>query len=146
MKTEKWKFVHTEPDLVFNSKYLEFRKNISLLVFYLFVFFQAYPDKRKFHSCLKSNNDVYVFGGVYYTIGQDELTQVENRVWKLDLNTFKWKKLKIKMPKNTFFHASAITSVRAFASHCTFRCKKLKRNLNFFSYLSRTALRFFMAV
>jgi N-acetylneuraminic acid mutarotase len=55
---------------------------------------------------------VFVFGGVYYELGNEELTQVENCVWKLDLKTFKWKKLKIRMPKLTFFHASAISSVR----------------------------------
>lgn len=64
---------------------------------------QAFPMGRLCHSCVQVGSAVYVIGG--YT-GQLVLRDI----WKLDLNSFTWTKMKNFLLENaTYFHSSSLT-------------------------------------
>ena len=72
------------------------------------LFLKGYPEKRKFHSCYLIDNYVYLFGGMYCDVELNIFSSVENTVWRLDMNDFRWEDINIKMPILTYFHASCI--------------------------------------
>ena len=49
-------------------------------------------------------SDVYMLGGY-------DGTEIYGDIWKLNLKTYKWTKLAAQMPKPSYFHSAAITSV-----------------------------------
>lgn len=84
MKTAKWEFISTLPDLKTNK----------------------YPIQRKFHSCIKVDNYIYMFGGMHCDVERNIFTVVDNAMWRLELNELRWQRLMIKMPCLTYFHAA----------------------------------------
>jgi len=84
LDTNKWKFIDTHPET----------KN------------RSFPEKRKFHSCIKIDKFCYVFGGLFCDVEDDVFRSVENCVWRLNLTNLHWEKFDIKLPVNTYFHAA----------------------------------------
>jgi hypothetical protein len=84
------------------------------LIFVFKIFYQnlEYPEHRKFHSCVRIDNYCYVFGGLYFL--EYSCKSVENCVWRINLVDLKWEKLDIKMPINSYFHATCSNDVFKF--------------------------------
>ena len=71
------------------------------------------PLARRCHGCILLEQDdsnqhpsIFIIGG----IGGETGTQVYDNVWKLDLVTLSWHKMKKTMlPFQTYFHSTAVT-------------------------------------
>jgi hypothetical protein len=56
---------------------------------------------------------------VYISGGLDEMGHGLRTIWRLDLDSLRWNKLPIELPKPLFFHSAAMTEVgneRVFAA------------------------------
>ncbi|XP_062522756.1 kelch domain-containing protein 10-like [Corticium candelabrum] len=57
----------------------------------------GFPSPRRFHSCAKYGDNVYMCGGTTF------LDHIYNDVWRLDLTTFQWTKMWQTLPTPVFF-------------------------------------------
>lgn len=90
IETNKWEFVSTLPDLNTNT----------------------YPEKRKFHSCLRVDHFAYMFGGMYCNLEDNWVFRsVDNCVWQLNMIDLRWRRLNMPMTCLTSFHAADRKSV-----------------------------------
>ncbi|KAB7501797.1 Kelch domain-containing protein 10 [Armadillidium nasatum] len=63
---------------------------------------ESYPKPRKCHILVKYKQCIYIQGGT------NEAEHLKD-LWKLDLKTMKWKKLKCSTEKSIYFHSAAVT-------------------------------------
>ncbi|RNA40279.1 kelch domain-containing 10 -like protein [Brachionus plicatilis] len=84
IETDNWEFINTYADVKTNS----------------------FPEKRKFHSCIRISDYVYVFGGMHCDLENNVFRSVENCVWRLNMLNLRWQKLDLKIPCLTYFHAA----------------------------------------
>ncbi|XP_077985903.1 kelch domain-containing protein 10-like isoform X2 [Glandiceps talaboti] len=62
----------------------------------------GYPPPRKYHSCVQTENDVYITGGHNgYEVFKD--------IWKLSLPDLQWTRLDVDLVEPLFFHSAALT-------------------------------------
>jgi len=62
----------------------------------------GYPDARRCHGLVQFHNQVWVIGGY-------DGSDIFPDVWKLDLETFQWRRLDIELPTPVYFHAVTIS-------------------------------------
>lgn len=62
----------------------------------------GFPGRRRCHGCCQLGKNGYITGGF-------SGRRIYDDVWKLNIETLEWTKLKIKLPEPVYFHASAIT-------------------------------------
>lgn len=63
----------------------------------------GYPQPRKFHSAVTYNGQTFICGG----IGLEGA--VFDDIWRLDLGTLRWSKMRSSLPIGLFFHSAAVT-------------------------------------
>lgn len=61
-----------------------------------------YPVSRRCHGCVQMAHLVFVFGGTNGATIFDD-------VWRLDLDSFTWKKLDVTLPTPLFFHGASLS-------------------------------------
>lgn len=63
---------------------------------------QEYPKPRRCHGCVQRNNQVYIVGGID---GND----ICDDLWRLNLETAQWTKLRERMPLPVYFHGTGVS-------------------------------------
>ncbi|XP_023339632.1 kelch domain-containing protein 10 [Eurytemora carolleeae] len=84
----EWKYTKTEPD----KFVIDFSNNRL----------DGFPDPRRCHSALARDHMVYIIGGY-------DGNTIFDDIWRLDLLTLQWIKLRVILPNPVYFHASTLT-------------------------------------
>lgn len=63
---------------------------------------QEYPKPRRCHGCVHRKNHIWIVGGI-------DGAEICDDLWRLDLDTAEWTKLKEKMPLPVYFHGTAMS-------------------------------------
>ncbi|XP_054720269.1 kelch domain-containing protein 10-like [Uloborus diversus] len=62
----------------------------------------VYPPARKCHGCVQRGSDVFICGGL-------DGSQIFSDVWKINLKSLQWEKLKTQLPTPVYFHSTALS-------------------------------------
>ncbi|KAH3807971.1 kelch domain-containing protein 10-like [Dreissena polymorpha] len=67
----------------------------------------GYPRPRCSFGCAQDGKNVYISGGRHYSADVEHRSLMD--IWHLHLDTFQWKKLKMKLPDALYFHSAIVS-------------------------------------
>ncbi|KAI6183625.1 hypothetical protein M3Y97_00508500 [Aphelenchoides bicaudatus] len=78
---------------------------------------EQFPEVRKGHSLVRYGSKIFIFGGLHFPNEENNPENILKDIWMLDLEEFRWTKLKTELPQKVFFHSADISSIGQICSY-----------------------------